>query len=60
MAYVPAKKATAAQRAVAKARATATCSYAKSVSAKIKTSVLVSAGTKEEVAARTVTVVVTR
>jgi hypothetical protein len=60
MAYVPAKKATAAQRAVAKARATATCAYAKSVSAKIKTSVLVSAGTKEEVAARTVTVVVTR
>jgi hypothetical protein len=60
MAFVPAKNASAAQRAVAKARATATCAYAKSVAPKIKTSVLVSAGTKEEVAARTVTVVSTR
>jgi hypothetical protein len=60
MAYVPAKNASAAQRAVAKARAAATCAYAKSVAPKIKTSVLVSAGNKEEVAARTVTVVATR
>jgi hypothetical protein len=60
MAYVPAKNASGAQRAVAKARAAATCAYAKSVAPKIKTSVLVSAGTKEEVAARTVTVVSTR
>lgn len=60
VAYVPAKNATSALRSIAKARATATCAYAKSVAPKLKTSVLVSAGTKEEVAARTVTVVATR
>lgn len=60
MAYVPAKNATSAQRSIAKARATATCAYARSVSPKLATMVLVSSGTKEEVAARTVTVVATR
>ncbi|MFM1973691.1 MAG: hypothetical protein RLZZ345_775 [Actinomycetota bacterium] len=59
-AYVAARSATAAQRAVGKARAAATCAYARSVAPKLKTTVLVSVGTKEEVAARTVTVVATR
>jgi hypothetical protein len=60
VAYVPAKNATSSQRSIAKARAAAACAYAKSISPKLKTSVLVSVGTKEEVAARTVTVVATR
>jgi hypothetical protein len=60
LAYVPAKNATSAQRSLAKARAAASCAFAKSVLPKTSTSVLVIAGTKEEVAARTVTVVATR
>lgn len=60
IAYVLQKKATASQRSIAKARATATCAYAKSLAPKLSTTVLVSAGTKEEVAERAVTVVSTR
>jgi hypothetical protein len=60
LAYVPAKNATSAQRSLAKARAAASCAFAKSILPKASTSVLVIAGTKEEVAARTVTVVATR